>query len=97
MNQYFGIDKHVFAVFCLSIGFLGFGIFLWFSIDSAIDYDILNNQIKTNQTFVDTLDCEKIQLGINHLNFVLSPTQQDEVNELKENFKKLSREKRCDV
>lgn len=82
-------------MYCITIGFLIFGIYLWYQIDSSIDYDILNNQFETNQTYVDSLDCNDIKLGINTLSRIWSPTQQDEVKELENNFRSISKERGC--
>lgn len=74
---------------------LGVGIYIWFGLDSSMDFNILHNQIMTNQTFVDSLDCEKIIIIKNSLDLALSPTQQDEINQLKIDFKRLAEEKEC--
>jgi hypothetical protein len=49
----------------------------------------------TNQTFVDSMNCETIIITKNALDVTLSPTQQDEVNQLKIDFKRLYEEKEC--
>ena len=77
------------------VGLTVYGIYSWYELDSAIDFDILNNQFATNQTFIDSLDCEKIILSINTLNMFISPTQQDEVKQLQKNFEDVKVQKGC--
>jgi len=77
------------------VGLTVYGIYSWYELDSAIDFDILNNQFATNQTFIDSLDCEKIILSINTLNMLISPTQQDEVKQLQKNFEDVKVQKGC--
>ena len=54
------------------------GIWIYYNVDSAIDYNILHNAIMTNQTYVDELTCDKIQESRQILPLVTSPTQQNE-------------------
>ena len=96
MKKIFGIDGGIFIGFIFALAMLGFGIYIWYGVDSAIDYDILNEQFRTNQTFVDTLECDKIELAIATLPQVMSPTQQDEVEELLGHFKDVYIEKNCE-
>lgn len=76
---------------------LAFGLYLNDRIDSAIDYDILHQQIMTNQTFVDEMDCDKVILTHDILDQVNSPNQQDEVIQLRADFDQLIIDKKCEV
>lgn len=78
-----------------SLIFLGFGIYIYYGLDSAIDYNILHEQIMTNQTFVDEMTCDKIILTRDILPFTTSPTQQDEIEQLKIDFERLYQQKGC--
>lgn len=77
-------------------GVLGLGIFLWYTIDTSTDLSILHNQIMNNQTFVDEMPCKKIILTQKTLQLMISPTQQDMVEQLKIDFDKLYEEKGCE-
>lgn len=83
--------------FILMTGLLGFGIFLWYAIDTSTDLSILHNQIMNNQTFVDEMPCKKITLTQETLRLMISPTQQDMVEQLKIDFDKLYENKKCDT
>jgi len=79
------------------IGITLYGINLWFQIDDSIDFNILHEQIMTNQTFVDEMSCEKIILSSSVLNQLNSPRQQDVVIELRADFDQLIIDKKCNV
>ena len=94
-KRFFGIRPSMW-IFCgVAIIMIIFGVYLLYAVDSVIDYDILNEQFATNQTFVDSLDCEKIILSINALEPLFSPMQQDEVKQLLQNFRQVKLEKEC--
>ena len=85
----------IFVTIMIVAGLLGYLGYTFYALDDAIDYNILHEQIMMNQTFVDSLDCEEIIPTMKALKMIISPNQQDEVEQLKEDFKRLSEEKRC--
>ena len=89
--------SYLVPVICLvsMVGILLFGINIWFQIDESIDFGILHQQIMTNQTFVDEMDCEKVILTRNVLERINSPTQQNEVIILRVHFDQLIIDKKC--
>lgn len=87
--------KPMILMFIIILGFMGFGIYIWWSLDDAIDPNILHNQIMTNQTYVDNLSCDKISLTKNTLSMTWSLRQQNEIEQLKVDFDRLYKEKNC--
>jgi len=79
------------------VGIALYGINLWYQIDDSIDFSILHEQIMTNQTFVDQMDCNKVILTHNVLDSIRSPTQQDEVIQLRADFDQLIIDKNCGI
>lgn len=87
--------KSILSAFVFVTGMAIFGTWLWFQIDGAVDYNIIHVQIMTNQTYVDEMPCEKITTTRKLLSQLYSPTQQDEVEQLKIDFKELDELKHC--
>lgn len=83
------------GAFVLTGFMLVMGVYLFYATDSTIDYSIVTNLIRTNATYVEEIDCEKIDLTINLLQITVSPTQQDEVKELLIEMENLHELKRC--
>lgn len=80
---------------CIVSVFVIYGTVTWFQLDDSIDYSILHNLIMTNQTFVDEMDCKKVLLTLGAVKNIISPTQQNEVNQLVIDFENLKVEKNC--
>lgn len=89
-------DLKLVACFCVITAFLfGLGFLLYYSLDDALDFNILHNQIINNQTFVDEMPCSKIIQTRNTLPYIHSPKQQEVVEQLKIDFDRLYEEKGC--
>ena len=80
---------------CVVSIFAIYGTITLFQLDNSIDFSILHNQIMTNQTFVDEMDCKKVLLSLDAVKNIISPTQQNEVNQLVIDFENLKQEKNC--
>ena len=80
---------------CIVSIFAIYGTITLFQLNSSVDFSILHNQIMTNQTFVDEMDCKNVLLSLGAVKNIISPTQQDEVNQLIIDFENLKQEKNC--
>lgn len=87
------IGKGMYIAFGLTVGLLGIGLFLNFELRSLVDFDIITDQLRTNQTFVEEQTCENILLTIK----IAEQVWPDKPVEMIEEFQKLYVEKRCDV
>jgi hypothetical protein len=72
---------------------IGYGV-LW-SVESTIDYENLHNEIVTNSTFVDTLDCSTIKRDLRALELTPSIMKHDQVAQLTQDFEQIAKEKNC--
>ena len=79
----------------VGLAILAGGLYIWFELDSQVDISFIHDQIISNQTFVDSLDCEKITITLNALDQMISPTQQADIVIVQEDFMKLKLEKNC--
>jgi len=79
----------------LALTMLVIGTTLNERIDESIDYSILHEQIISNQTFVDLMTCDDVKFQKALVEQINSPNQQDEVLQLRSDYKKLLSDKRC--
>ena len=87
------LSKGFIVAFGLTLSLLVIGLFLNFEMRSLVDFDIITDQLRNNQTFVEEQDCEKIKLTIR----IAEQVWPDKPVEMIEEFQKLYVEKKCDM
>jgi len=91
-RKFFKENKLVLIGLCMTVPMLGLGTWLlyYFSYE-AIDYDLLHELLTTNQTHIDSLACDDVQIGIVTIDRMIlnKPTQ------IKEDLHKIAVDKKC--
>lgn len=90
--------RRLIIIFVVMIGMLAFGVYIWYEVSDNLDYEKWHIMLTTNQTYVDSFGCDKVEKSLALLNQAVSPRPEHNkmIEQIKLDYKQVGLEKKCD-